>query len=284
MKKLMKFASMVMVGLFALIPMMNVDAKTLFTATDWETDNNTYGSFTKVDDNITNLKGNAIDTNGQFFGPFTHKSTAALADGITEEVNVELDPETWAQAEYITLTTSLKNQAGEYVSEAGIWAQKDGDAIYIFPSWNQTDRTIKITEKGVYTFQYNFTMDKDKVNFNFNLKLWDDVVASINEDLDNIVGPDTKNPVAEQEGVVVKSIWFNNITVANGVNVYTNLPENPSEEIPVEPVNPVDPETPVEEVKDEVANPETSDGILLFLGLTAVGIAGSVLTYRRLHN
>ena len=35
---------------------------------------------------------------------------------------------------------------------------------------------------------------------------------------------------------------------------------------------------------EEVANPETSDGILLFLGLTAVGIAGSVLTYRRLHN
>lgn len=46
---------------------------------------------------------------------------------------------------------------------------------------------------------------------------------------------------------------------------------------------PTTPETPVEEVSNE-ENPETSDGILLFLGLTAVGIAGSVLTYRRLHN
>ena len=39
-----------------------------------------------------------------------------------------------------------------------------------------------------------------------------------------------------------------------------------------------------EEVSEEVANPETSDGILLFLGLTVVGIAGVALTYRRLHN
>lgn len=38
--------------------------------------------------------------------------------------------------------------------------------------------------------------------------------------------------------------------------------------------------TPVEEVE----NPETSDGILLFLGLTVVGFAGVALTYRRLHN
>ena len=38
--------------------------------------------------------------------------------------------------------------------------------------------------------------------------------------------------------------------------------------------------TPVEEVE----NPETSDGILLFLSLTIVGFAGVALTYKRLHN
>ena len=56
------------------------------------------------------------------------------------------------------------------------------------------------------------------------------------------------------------------------------------EEIPVTPgediTNPTD---PVEEVSNEV-NPETSDGILLFLGLTVVGFAGTALAYRRLHN
>ena len=54
----------------------------------------------------------------------------------------------------------------------------------------------------------------------------------------------------------------------------------------IEVTDPVDPTTP-EEVTEEVsneANPETSDGILLFLGLTVVGFAGTALAYRRLHN
>ena len=52
----------------------------------------------------------------------------------------------------------------------------------------------------------------------------------------------------------------------------------------IEVTDPVEPETPVEEVKNEEVNPETSDGIALFLGLTIVGFAGVALTYRRLHN
>ena len=38
------------------------------------------------------------------------------------------------------------------------------------------------------------------------------------------------------------------------------------------------------EAVEEVENPNTSDGVLLFLGLTVVGFAGTALTYRRLHN
>lgn len=53
------------------------------------------------------------------------------------------------------------------------------------------------------------------------------------------------------------------------------------------PVVPGEDETaqnnPTEEVKNE-ENPETSDGILLVLGLTVVGFAGTALAYRRLHN
>ena len=56
------------------------------------------------------------------------------------------------------------------------------------------------------------------------------------------------------------------------------------EEIPVIPGEDItDTNTPVEEVSTE-ENPETSDGIVLFLGLTIVGFAGVALTYRRLHN
>ena len=52
----------------------------------------------------------------------------------------------------------------------------------------------------------------------------------------------------------------------------------------IEVTDPVEPETPAEEVKNEEVNPETSDGILLFLGLTVVCFAGTALAYRRLHN
>ena len=36
--------------------------------------------------------------------------------------------------------------------------------------------------------------------------------------------------------------------------------------------------------KVEEENPETSDGILLFIGIAVVGLAGTALAYRRLHN
>ena len=91
---------------------------------------------------------------------------------------------------------------------------------------------------------------------------------------------DTQKPVADH-AFDIRYVWFDNITVADGINVYTNLPEKPVD--PEVPVTPVEPETPTDEVKNE-ENPETSDGIALFLGLTIVGFAGTALAYRRLHN
>lgn len=51
----------------------------------------------------------------------------------------------------------------------------------------------------------------------------------------------------------------------------------------IDVTDPIEPTEPTEEVNNET-NPETSDGILLFLGLTIVGFVGTALTYRRLHN
>ena len=51
----------------------------------------------------------------------------------------------------------------------------------------------------------------------------------------------------------------------------------------IDVTDPVEPTEPTEGVNNET-NPETSDGILLFLGLTIVGFVGTALTYRRLHN
>ena len=286
MKRTMKFVSMLMLGLLVLLPVMNVEAKTEFTEKDWIVDGaDGRGTVTAIDSNITKLTGTETDVNGQYHGPYSLKSTETLENGISEEVNVELDPEAWNHGEYFTLTISLNNASDEYVTETGIWAIKDGDVIYIYPTWDANNRSIAITEKGVYTFQYNFTKDEDanKVYFDFNIKLWDEVIGSIEhvdmEDPRLTASGDTKDP---NTIVDIRKVWFNNIHIADGVNVYTNLPEKPGD--PEVPVEPVEPEVPTEEVSKEEVNPETSDGIMLFIGLTVVSLGGVVLAYRRLHN
>lgn len=71
-----------------------------------------------------------------------------------------------------------------------------------------------------------------------------------------------------------------NEDVTDDYNVTTDADGN----LVLEELTPV---TDVTEETEEVSNeenPNTSDGILLFLGLTIVGFAGTALAYRRLHN
>lgn len=73
----------------------------------------------------------------------------------------------------------------------------------------------------------------------------------------------------------------------------TQMPEE-SDNIIVVPITPEETEEPEEEpttqpteqerVEDTTENPETSDGILLFVSLAVIGLAGTTLAYRRLHN
>ena len=87
---------------------------------------------------------------------------------------------------------------------------------------------------------------------------------------------------------IIRSIFFANVDVENvveGALERADTVVEGEEYIPnIDVTDPVEPETPTDEVKNEEVNPETSDGILLFLGLTIVGFAGVALTYRRLHN
>ena len=53
------------------------------------------------------------------------------------------------------------------------------------------------------------------------------------------------------------------------------------EEIPVTPEEDI---TNTNNTVEEVENPETSDGVLIFLSLTVIGFAGTALAFRRLHN
>ena len=272
MKKLMKVVSMAMVGLFALVPILNVEAKTEFTATDWIIDGGDgRGTVTAIDDNITNIKGDETESSpGMYYGPYSTKSEAKLADGITEDVYIELNNDNMTHGELFALTMSLNDAEKNYVTELLVNTQKVNDE-YLITVGLDPNFSATISEDGVYTYRYTATLEDGKTYLQFSVLKWDEVIASTE-----------KIDMGETTAESVRRVWFCGISAANGINVYTTLPEKPTD--PEIPVTPVEPETPAEEVKNEEENPETSDGILLFLGLTVVGFAGVALTYRRLHN
>lgn len=267
-----------MVSLFAFVPFLNVSAQTEQTLEDWETENGDYGSVTAVDDNITNIKGSDTATEGMFLGPYSMKSEAKLADGITEDVYIELNKDSMANGELFGLTMSLNDASDSYVTELLVDTQKVNDG-YLVTVGLDPDFSYTISEDGVYTYRYTATLEDGKTYLQFSILKWDEVIDST-----------TKIDMGETSAVSTGYMWFCSITAANGVNVYTTLPEKPSEEIPVEPVEPTEPTEPTEEVTAsdstvEEQNPETSDSIILTVvmlitSLTLVGFGVKAIKKR----
>lgn len=262
MSKVKKILGVAMVGLFALIPMINVEAKTEFTATDWIIDGGDgRGTVTALDDNITNIKGDETESSpGMYYGPYSTKSEAKLADGITEEVYIELNKDSMTHGELFALTMSLNNAEGDYVEELLVNTQKVNDE-YLIKVGLDPDFSATITEDGVYTYRYTATLEDGKTYLQFSVLKWDEVIASTD-----------KIDMGVTEAESVRRLWFCGISAANGVNVYTTLPEKPSEEIPVEPVDPTEPTEEVTTPTVEEQNPETSDSIVLTIGMLVTSL------------
>lgn len=262
MSKVKKILGVAMVGLFALIPMINVEAKTEFTATDWIIDGGDgRGTVTALDDNITNIKGDETESSpGMYYGPYSTKSEAKLADGITEEVYIELNKDNMTHGELFALTMSLNNAEGDYVEELLVNTQKVNDE-YLIKVGLDPDFSATITEDGVYTYRYTATLEDGKTYLQFSVLKWDEVIASTD-----------KIDMGVTEAESVRRLWFCGISAANGVNVYTTLPEKPSEEIPVEPVDPTEPTEEVTTPTVEEQNPETSDSIVLTIGMLVTSL------------
>lgn len=201
----------------------SVNALTTYDYSDWN-DGSGYGTATEVDDNITNIKGDSVPNGGMYQGPYSKASTAKLADGITEETYVMLDPDKFSNGELFEVTLGLKDANGEYVSEAVSMTQKIGDVFKVTTSW-ASNFSASVTRKGIYTYQWKMFIDGGKTYVKFTLSQGNREIASTgNIDFDTIVTSDTKNPIASQTDVSVKYLWFCNVQVANGVDVYTELP------------------------------------------------------------
>lgn len=246
MKKKIFGMVVVFVGLCAfMIPSLSA-----WTFSDWNT---TYGSATKVDENITNIKGNLTAEEGMFKGPYSKVSTQKLDDGIKEEVNLELKKENFKQSELFELTTSLDDSTKNYITETVVFTQKDGDKFVVkFP----LDPTFSATidKDGVYTYRYEMYKKENKVLSKFTILLWDEVIATSKEvELTDANGKDN---------VTVRSVWFCNVQVEKGVNVYTELPPKPIVEEPNK-----DPEQTTITKPDNTINnnPKTHDNLLTYI-------------------
>lgn len=105
--------------------------------------------------------------------------------------------------------------------------------------------------------------------------------------LDNLTISKADSDTNTYEIVENTNNTYESVTADIGLREFPYAYTVKAQEVEEIPVTPGKDETtqnnPTEEVSNE-KNPETSDGILLFLGLTIVGFAGTALAYRRLHN
>lgn len=112
---------------------------------------------------------------------------------------------------------------------------------FVFTTNFDPDFKAEVAEKGVYTYRYNLYEEEGKVYFNFQLLLWDELVFETGAiDLEPWA---YATPLADH-AYAVRSVWFTGITVANGVNVYKELPVNPN--------------APVENPDEEYEVPDTA--------------------------
>ena len=210
----------------------SVSALTEYKYDGWYAESG-YGSKTKVDENITNLKGSETATEGMYVGPFSKAAKEVkLADDIVEEVHVGLDFDKIKNGEFFETSLALKkteaNGGEQYVSEAVVMTQRIGDKIKVTAGW-APDFKAYVTSKGVYTYQWKMWIEEEngtkKTYVQFTLIQGENEIATTGKvDFDTLTTADTLNPIAEQGDVTVKYLWFCNLNVAEGINIYTEIP------------------------------------------------------------
>lgn len=240
-----KFLGLTLCIMFVMLTFVNSVYATTYNY-DSFTAGDGYGTKTKVDDNITNLKGETT-------GPYSKASTAKLVDGIIEKVHVEINMEDLKQGELFEISVALKNLQNEYVSEEVVMTQKINENQVKVTANGAPDFAVIVDESGVYTYQWEIFIKNNKTFVKFTLLNNETVIGTTGEiDFDTIVTSDTKNPIAEEEDVSVRYLWFCNVQVEKGVNVYAELPvieEQPEEEEKEQPTE--DEKQPVEDEKEE---------------------------------
>ena len=204
------------------VSLTNVDART------WQTGNGAFGT-AKTEDNVTTLTGTpGSEFEGQVVGPYSKDSKAKLSDEIKEEVYILIDNlESIPEQDLFEVTVSLDESAektDKQLTERVVMAQKIGDALVVTHGNNSPELTgwapnfkVEIKENGVYTFQWNYFVENKKAYVNFKVLHGDSVLGETGK----LEMPEID--VANTD-VQVRSLWFTNIKMQDGVKVREELP------------------------------------------------------------
>lgn len=197
-----------------------------YQAQDWQTDNGAYGTVTKVDDNITNVKGSTeVDEYGRNVGPFTKAKMKSFSDTnnvVDMEVHVKIDLDAMQTGDRFWTTAAMNDQNGEYATELRMkFVKKENGSVEVSPEVTIDDSfSYEIKETGIYTLRWEFKKGTQFVSCNFLLKQKDTVLLNgLVPNMDVIMG---SRPSIE----TLKSgryLWFHDIKVAGGLYVYENL-------------------------------------------------------------
>ena len=299
MRSLKKIIMMVLVGAFVLVPMINVHAE----------DANTKQVSTGADF-LAAIKDESVT-----------KIELTQDIEITERGVITTAKEIDGNGYKITYTGGFKN-GGDNTTWGS--DTSNGDGIYVILAWhtNVTLKDITLTggNVGLSTNGANVTLE-GTINVSGNgfggIEVTDGgddprlpsltINGTIVNTTETAATPTLWTDGLTDEEVATVNIEYNGVQAAayrtdkGQVQLFLNTANTPegenytalnADDYKPEPVEEPteEPTTPVEEnptqgrVEDTTENPETSDGILLFVSLAVIGLAGTAVTYRRLHN
>ncbi len=218
---------------FACIMMMcsftSVNAVTIHNYDDWKTDGGN-GSKERISDLVTNLKGaNATGINNTYDGPYAENSEGNLKDGFTEEVNIELKLDDFANNEKFYVSNSV-NYIDSYSTELFVTTTRTSEGFEITTTAKEGYKYV-IKEDGIYAYQWVWSVDDNIVNVVFNILKDGKKISSSDEIAIETVYDSTSGEYeiltldeSEVEKMTPGYLWFFGIEVAKGVNVYAHLP------------------------------------------------------------
>ncbi len=246
---------------------------------------NGFGTKEKINDNVTRMKGGTDDGDGMLEGPYSKSSTATLQEGINEETHVKVDLEKMQDNELfqVSLAVNLKEgETNDYANEEVVTIQKSGDVAYVTAS-GRSNYIAVIGETGIYTFRWEINKEEDGVKIKVSVFNYETLIGTTGEmDFDSIEGPDFKELKDENPSdVSVRYLWFCNIRVEEGIDVYATLPSRISEDTQPSTEPTTQPAPTDEPVKDVTPKTGSQNIIQYIVGMALISVIGIIVLNKK---